>query len=57
MIDLRNKSLPDTITVNGKDFLIKTDFRLWLKFSTMIEEERPLSDYLFLLADVEEIYH
>ena len=53
MIDLRNKSLPDTITVNGKDFLIKTDFRLWLKFSTMIEEERPLSDYLFLLEDVE----
>jgi hypothetical protein len=53
MIDLRNKSLPDTITVNGKDFLIKTDFRLWLKFSTMIEEERPLSDYLFLLEDGE----
>lgn len=53
MIDLRNKSLPDTITVNGKDFLIKTDFRLWLKFSTMIEEERPLADYLFLLEDVE----
>ena len=53
MIDLRNKSLPDTITVNGKDFLIKTDFRLWLKFSTMVEEERPLADYLFLLEDVE----
>lgn len=45
MIDLRKKSLPSAITVGGKAFLIKTDFREWIKFSKMIEEERPLSDY------------
>lgn len=48
MIDLRNQSLPCAITVDGKDFLVKTDFREWLKFEKMIKEERPFADYLFL---------
>jgi hypothetical protein len=55
MIDLRNKSLPDTIKVNGKDFFINTDFRLWLKFGEMINDNRPLSDYLFLIKEGEDI--
>ena len=51
MIDLRKKSLPDAITVDGKDFLLKTDFREWLKFSELIKQKRPLSEYFFLFKD------
>lgn len=51
MIDLRKKSLPDTITVDGRDYLIKTDFRDWIKFSDLIETNRPLSEYLYLMVD------
>jgi hypothetical protein len=51
MIDLRHTSLPDTIKVDGEDFLIETDFREWLKFSELIKENRSLSDYIFLLKE------
>lgn len=51
MIDLRNKSLPNAIAVDGRDFLIKTDFREWLKFSELGKEQRPLSDYYYLFVD------
>lgn len=51
MIDLRLKSLPEAITVDGKDFLIKTDFREWIKFDAMARERRPLSDYFYLFVD------
>lgn len=51
MIDLRNKSLPNAIKVDGKDFLIKTDFRLWIEFGNLAKEQRPLSDYLFLFEN------
>ena len=33
MLDITKKSLPDTIKVRGEDFLIKTDFRTWIRFS------------------------
>lgn len=39
MIDLRNKDLPKAIMVNGKSFLIKTDFREWLKFGELIKNK------------------
>ena len=32
MIDLTTKSLPNTVSVGGKDFSINTDFRLWMRF-------------------------
>ena len=51
MIDLRNKSLPKTITVEGRDFLIETDFRAWLEFSELIKTNRQLSDYIFLFKE------
>ena len=50
MIDL-SKGLPDTITVDGKSFLIKTDFREWLKFARIIEGEPTLADLLYLFVD------
>ena len=32
MIDLTKRSLPNTVSVGGRDFSINTDFRLWLRF-------------------------
>lgn len=51
MIDLRNKSLPNTVCVNGRDFSIYTDFRVWLKFGEMIKTERLIKDYYFLFKN------
>lgn len=33
MIDLVNGSLPNTVKVGGREFLINTDFRIWMRFS------------------------
>ena len=33
MIDLTEKSLPNTIQVQGRDFSIHTDFRIWMRFN------------------------
>ena len=51
MIDLRNNSLPDTITVDGREFLINTDFREWLKFGKLAEENNSLAEYIYLFKD------
>lgn len=51
MIDLRNESLPDTIEVDGRDFLIKTDFRTWLKVGEMLKEKHLLVEYNFIFVD------
>lgn len=32
MIDLTRKTLPNTVTVNGRAYSIHTDFRMWLRF-------------------------
>lgn len=55
MIDLRNKGLPDAIEVDGKPFLINTDFRDWLKFGEIIESRafRMWVDLNF--AEIKEI--
>ena len=51
MIDL-TIALPDTITVDGKAYLIKTDFREWLKFAKIVENEKAtLADLLYLFVD------
>ena len=39
MIDLRKRSLPNTVCVNGGFFSIKTDFREWLKFGELIKNK------------------
>lgn len=41
MIDLTKNSLPDVITINGRDFLIHTDFRVWLKFEISLTKMNP----------------
>ena len=48
MIDL-SIALPKTITVDGKAYLIKTDFREWLKFNQIVQKEgATLADLTFL---------
>ena len=49
MIDL-SKDLPNTITVDGKSYLVKTDFRDWLKFSYSLNN-KELS-----LEDIEQMF-
>ena len=48
MLDLSKKVLPDSIEVGGKDYKIKTDFRLWLSFDRLLKKEPRLSDFDYL---------
>ena len=49
MIDLRNESLPTTITVDGRDYLIETDFRKWIEFERLyFSGVRPISEFFYL---------
>lgn len=51
MIDL-SIDLPDTIEVDGKSYLIKTDFREWLKFAKLVEDKgTTLADLIYLFVD------
>lgn len=51
MMDLTKKSLPNTVSVGGRDFSIYTDFRLWMRFesevSRMKRGDRIDIGYLF----------
>lgn len=40
MIDLRRKGLPDTIEVDGRLFLINTDFRIWLQVGEILTNDK-----------------
>lgn len=39
MFTLRKYDLPDSVEVDGKSFLIKTDFRWWLSFCLALKEK------------------
>ena len=30
---------PDTVCVNGKDYEVETDFREWIRFTKLVEDE------------------
>ena len=55
MIDLRKESLPNTVCVGGRDFLIKTDFRTWLQFYSVLKKKNKdnlyLQDLIFVFED------
>lgn len=53
MIDLRNKALPDSITLeSGRVFKIKTDYRVWLDFGEKIKNEHcKMKDLAFVFED------
>lgn len=44
MIDLTQKSLPNTLEVNGRLFSIYTDFRVWLRFEISLAEHRDAGE-------------
>ena len=51
MIKLHD-SLPNTITVGGREFLIKTDFRYWLLFDEIAHNGKvDLAELQFLFVD------
>lgn len=41
MIDLTSKGLPNTITVQGRPYSIYTDFRIWIRVTTEIQNLGP----------------
>ncbi len=54
MIDLSVKGLPNAIEVGGEPFLIKTDYREWLKFSYLLKKCRNKiqpEDLFYLFED------
>lgn len=47
-----HKPLPNTITVGGREFLVKTDFRYWLLFYELIKQDDvKLNDLYFLFEN------
>ena len=40
MIDLTRKTLPNTVTVDGRAYSIHTDFREWLRFMEDVKKMR-----------------
>lgn len=51
MIDLTVKGLPNAIEVDGKSFLIKTDFRQWIKFINNASEGITIEMLKDIIAD------
>lgn len=53
MIDLRKKSLPNSITVEGKDYFLNTDFRVWIDFDKYILSVKSIKDFKkFFIGDM-----
>lgn len=48
MIDLSKRIMQDSITVHGREYRIKTDFRLWLSFGRLLKEKPALTDFDYL---------
>lgn len=65
MMDLTNKSLPNTVRVGGRDYSIYTDFRAWMKFEIAVSRlkrgENTDVSYLFkndmpMYCNIEELF-
>lgn len=49
MLDLKKYVLPKTIEVNGRTFIIRTSFKYWISFLSMLEEKNTTaSDFDFM---------
>ena len=46
-------SVPESLTIAGTEYEIKTDFRVWLKFEMMLTDE--VSDSATTLADIKKL--
>ena len=65
MIDLTKKSLPNTVSVGGRDYSIYTDFRVWMRFEIAVNkmkcEDKIDVGYLFkndkpVYCDLRELF-
>lgn len=57
MLDLVKVNLPDAIEVEGRFFLIDTDFRKWINFESIINDKSAIIedlDLIYYLGDVPE---
>jgi len=48
MLDLTKKVLPSSVTVGGRQYRIKTDFRFWLRFEQLICGTALVTDFDYL---------
>ena len=39
MINVLYEHFPDSVTINGKEYAVVTDFRDWLRFADMLEDK------------------
>lgn len=51
MIDLTKASAPDSITVGGRTYRIKTWFKYWLRFLQICNNRKEVRDFDFLFVD------
>ena len=51
MIDLTKASAPDSITVGGRTYRIKTWFKYWLRFLQICNSRKEVRDFDFLFVD------
>ena len=51
MIDLTQRALPDTVMVDGRAFLIKTDYRIWIRFMQEAAKGKPFDCSYVFVAD------
>lgn len=52
MINVFYESLPEALEINGREYLIITDFREWLRFSDMLKSDIPENYKLEFLEDM-----
>lgn len=45
MIDLSQKGLPDTVTIWGEPFQVRTDYRVWMRFCLEFEARDRKQDF------------
>lgn len=58
MIDLTQSSLPNTVNVNGREYSIYTDFRVWLRFERALKNSHGegVLDISYLFKNERPIY-
>jgi len=52
MIHLLCEPLPDSVTADGKAYPVRTDFRIWLKFADMLQNQNSVQNPAFILRSV-----